>query len=258
MKNIIAAAVVLFGMAFATQANAHVGYRSLDVMNPFVASVTSDFGWYQGTEPTLGNSHDIRWFNFTLAEDSFVDIFVAATGAGTFPNFNGAGVQSASAPTFNSVGSLNVGFSLYSGLVPASSYENAPVNNFDAVNFNGLFNALGDTTMGNNGGQVNTIKYITSKNDSNSAYLPEYLTNYFLKAGEYTLAVGGASAPIYDADGITLLNDGTYGIVAYLGVQSLAAAAAAVQPVPVPGAVWLFGSAMAGLIGFGRRKQLAA
>jgi hypothetical protein len=27
-----------------------------------------------------------------------------------------------------------------------------------------------------------------------------------------------------------------------------------VQAVPVPGAVWLFGSAIVGLIGFGRRK----
>ncbi|MCQ8129578.1 hypothetical protein [Methylomonas rivi] len=31
-----------------------------------------------------------------------------------------------------------------------------------------------------------------------------------------------------------------------------------VSQVPVPGAVWLFGSAMAGLIGFGRRKAVAA
>ena len=30
------------------------------------------------------------------------------------------------------------------------------------------------------------------------------------------------------------------------------------SPVPVPGAVWLFGSALAGLVGYGRRKHLAA
>lgn len=30
------------------------------------------------------------------------------------------------------------------------------------------------------------------------------------------------------------------------------------SPVPVPGAVWLFGSAIAGMIGFGRRKAIAA
>jgi hypothetical protein len=31
-----------------------------------------------------------------------------------------------------------------------------------------------------------------------------------------------------------------------------------VAAVPVPGAIWLFGSAMAGLIGFGRRKNKIA
>jgi|GEM_PF-1608773 hypothetical protein len=33
---------------------------------------------------------------------------------------------------------------------------------------------------------------------------------------------------------------------------------AATAPVPVPGAVWLFGTALAGFVGFGRRKQVTA
>jgi hypothetical protein len=35
-------------------------------------------------------------------------------------------------------------------------------------------------------------------------------------------------------------------------------ASLSVAPVPVPGAVWLFGSAVAGLIGFGRKSKIAA
>lgn len=61
----------------------------------------------------------------------------------------------------------------------------------------------------------------------------------FLTAGNYTLILGGY--------------DGTVG-GANLAYTATISAAAAASPVPVPGAVWLFGSAMAGLIGFGRRK----
>lgn len=259
MKKIIASVVVLLGMVFASQANAHVGYRSLDSLNPFVASVTSDFGWYEGTQATLGNSHDLRWYSFTLAQDSYVDISVANTGAGSFPNYNGAGVQSTTTPTFTSVGDIDVGFSLYSGMVPASAFENAvwdhdgdpltptvPVYPVAPGN-NGLFNALGDVTMGNNSNVISTATYLTHVNDFGTG-ITESLNGYLLQAGVYSLVVGGASHPLFDVDGITLLNDGTYGVVASLSVQ----------PVPVPGAVWLFGSAMAGLIGFGRRKSLAA
>lgn len=61
----------------------------------------------------------------------------------------------------------------------------------------------------------------------------------FLTAGDYTLILGG-----YDGT-----SPGTN--LAYTATISAAA------PVPLPGAVWLFGSAMAGLIGFsGRKKHL--
>lgn len=39
-----------------------------------------------------------------------------------------------------------------------------------------------------------------------------------------------------------------------VSTASNAAAMSALTPVPVPAAVWLFGSAIAGLIGFSRRK----
>lgn len=64
-------------------------------------------------------------------------------------------------------------------------------------------------------------------------------------------------------DWITLTGDGNnyftvvFGGNADLGATGVAQnflATVSVQPVPVPGAVWLFGSAMAGLIGMGRRK----
>ncbi len=68
-------------------------------------------------------------------------------------------------------------------------------------------------------------------------------------AGEYTIVVG-------DQGGANAGFDGHI----KLGVEASATALYTnqISAVPVPGAVWLFGSAMAGFIGFGRRKQLAA
>lgn len=265
MKKIIASVVVLLGMVFASQANAHVGYRSLDVNNPFTDSVTSDFGWHEGTQPTLANSHDLRWFSFTLAQASYVDISVSSLGAGTFTR-NSRTVTGGTGTAFDSVGHLDVAISLFSGVVPADSVEsitdvNGTLNGFPVPGqgittigtnagpfgpgINTLTNVFNPLT--NTGGDTSSISYLTHANDFGSG-LTEALSHVFLNAGQYTLLVGGASEILLDTDGITELNAGTYGVVASLSVQ----------PVPVPGAVWLFGSAMAGLIGFGRRKSLAA
>lgn len=270
MKKIIASIVVLVGMVFANQANAHVGYRSLDVNNPFTDSVTSDFGWYEGTQPTLANSHDLRWFSFTITAAGNYDISVANLGAGAF-TASSRTVAGGTGANFTSVGDLDVAFSLFHGTVPASSVESitrtgtnpdgTPIFNGFAVPGQGITTDgfqhspsslfAGDNTLTNSKGETSTISFITAVNQHGTG-MTEALTNYFLNAGIYTILVGGASAPLFDTDGITLLNDGTYGVVASF------MATPAVQPVPVPGAVWLFGSALVGLVGFGRRKNLAA
>ncbi len=70
---------------------------------------------------------------------------------------------------------------------------------------------------------------------------------YGLKAGNYLIATGG-SCPnnATDSGAAAACGNGN----AYTFTVSQAPAA-----VPVPGAVWLFGSAMAGLVGVSRRKQ---
>jgi hypothetical protein len=60
----------------------------------------------------------------------------------------------------------------------------------------------------------------------------------FLTAGNYTLILGGY-------DGTTA------------GGNLLYTATITASPVPVPGAIWLFGSAMAGLLGVSKRKRAA-
>ncbi len=69
-------------------------------------------------------------------------------------------------------------------------------------------------------------------------------------AGEYTLVFGDVSNPSNVAN-----YDGHYRYV--LDISGTAAYSTIVSAVPVPGAVWLFGSAIAGFIGFGRRKAAA-
>ena len=61
---------------------------------------------------------------------------------------------------------------------------------------------------------------------------------FFAEAGQvYTIALGG--------NGV-----GTWS-------QNVSDYALTIKAVPVPGAVWLFGSAMAGMVGFGRRRKAA-
>lgn len=258
MKKIIPLAFVILGTSYGNQASAHVGYRSLENLNPFIASVSGDHGWYDGTQTTLGNSHAVRWFSFTLNQDTNVNVNVDSLGAGAFPNYSSAGVQSTTTPTFTSIGDLDVGFSIYKGLLPSSAtgqaavYENANwdhdsdpntpnIPTYPAATGNlGLFNALADVTMGNDNGEIGTIEYITHMNNQGSG-ASESLQNYFLQAGTYSLAVGGTVGD-FTPEGFS----GIYGIQAQ------------VSAVPVPAAVWFFSSALTALIGFSRRKQLAA
>ncbi len=90
-----------------------------------------------------------------------------------------------------------------------------------------------------------------------------YLTNHFsFDLDLYDLA--NLSVTVTDADnwqlsGDMLLAAGYAGMIygqtgANVGTFNLGVGSYAVSSVPVPGAVWLFGSALAGLIGFGRRK----
>ncbi|AEG01144.1 VPLPA-CTERM sorting domain-containing protein [Methylomonas methanica] len=257
MKKIISSVIFIMSLLIAGQAYAHVDYTVLPQDTPFTTDVLTDFAWYEGTQPGLANSHDFRWFSFDLSGTSKVSISVAATGAGDFVGNEGP---------VSSVGALDVGFTLYSGVVPLESIESDTLTGtgfggFGGFNDQGVATTQdqttaasafvgagpGDVTLGNADGDWATIGYITHVNNG-GAGVTEMLNNWLLQAGSYTLLVGGASQPLFDGDGITLLNDGSYGLIANLTVQ----------PVPVPGAVWLFGSAMAGLAGFGRRKKGAA
>jgi hypothetical protein len=258
MNKILSSVMVSMSLLGGGQAYAHVDYTVLPQNTPFLTDVENAFAWHEGTQPGLANSHDFRWFTFDLTEAAKVNISVAATGAGSF-NGNGG------IPVF-SAGALDIGFTLYSGVVPNESTEldtltGTGFTGFDGFGDQGITTTPaqttaanvfvganpGDVTLGNDAGEWATIRYITHVN-AGGVGVTELLNNWLLQAGTYTLLIGGASEVLYAEDGVTILNALPYGITANLSVQ----------PVPVPGAIWLFGSAMAGLIGFGRRKSIAA
>lgn len=248
MKKIALSLLALASFLFASQALAHVSYRSLDVSNPFQRSVTSNVGWADAAEANWGDSHHGAWFSFSLAQDSLVSLQVTGLAQGTYPTLraDGQALTNSGAPSnpYTTVANLSdVGFSLYKGLFPASAYEGAnsggvPYINFSAQGKEGGWNALGDTTLYNNSGAFATLDFITAVNTSSGN--TETLINFFLTAGNYSIGAGGAINPALGD------HDGTYGIQAQL---------LNVQPVPVPAAAWLFGSAIAGLIGVGKRKR---
>lgn len=316
-------------------ASAHVGYGSslydgtnFGALNNFTPTVSSNAGWISGmsdngvnrtaTVDTLADSHNNRFRSFTLTAPSTVSITVTGTA-----NSNGASV-------------LNPGFSLFTGLVPASSHDgvgdlnglsgpaitalqtpamvgtaaNTPGDGgylqgqpafatwspfFDAMdeitaegggavdaggaNW-GVYQADGNFTMGNNNGLVSTAAFVANSavgDGHNGDTLDNQVTwSGNLAAGTYSLVIGGTSASdlssLFTAvqagtpngcTGVsTACNGTTYG-TDYTNLRLARnmfiemSVNGNVSPVPVPAAVYLFGSGLIGLAGMARRKMAA-
>ncbi len=130
--------LALAALAAATPALAHVGYGgalysgdgvydpiantigtgTYGVGSNFNATVSSNAGFITGLDPyTLGNTHDIRFRYFTLDQASQVTFTI--TGLPNNPVTGNANAY------LNGItpSTLNPAFSLYSGVVPASSHD---------------------------------------------------------------------------------------------------------------------------------------
>jgi hypothetical protein len=138
----------------AVTASAHVGYSGRDfgtiVPNaPAVTisnqSVTSNYGWADGTDEDFGDSHKVRPYRFTLAAPAFVTLtFSGSTNGGTKD------------------GSIKPGVSVYQGLAHLAPITNAPgsadydysaisqayLATLSGVAKEGAFRALTDWRMG--------------------------------------------------------------------------------------------------------------
>lgn len=290
-----AAIVLLAGSTFfVEQASAHVVfgnslYSDSTIIDPITGvngvgstfssqdrTVRSNGGWAAGLDATSGgDSHNARFLYFNLANSSQVNFTITSTA-----NTNGAGL-------------LNPGYSLYSGSVPNVSHDGgyyagqstfASWSPFASNNANiianggaltekwGEFRANGNVTMraddsiGNP--IVSTMTYTGFSGFTQTGN--DISGSYTLGPGLYSLVVGGAdSAAAAALKAAAIATGGVY--CAAAGPTCTPNAEQTlynnlrlarnfhidfnVSPVPLPAAVWLFGTGVVGLVGLARRRM---
>lgn len=252
VKTLFVTALSVGLLMGAGTAGAHVEYIDLGGGGSASDSMKR-YGWIDGTDTDLGDSHQVSFFKFSLSQASLVDITM--TGA-------------------NELG-LNPAFTLYAGLMGDLAHDDtgvdplnpvdgsfnkivSPVDNGVAtdalgrvspfrdtanIDFEGQFNALGTWSMASDpsdGDVWRVIEYLTHKNDTAGN---ESLLGYFLPAGDYTIVASGAACNTSVA-GCT----GPF----IIGTVNLSA-----SPVPIPAALYLFGTGLVGLAGLARHRRKA-
>ena len=249
LQLFIAVVFAVGAMTWAGNAMAHVDYSFINAAGGSASLPMKRFGWIDGTDANLGDSHQVSFFAFQLNGDSLVNITM--TGA-------------------NELG-LNPAFTLYRGLLPGQAHDDTgfdPLNPVDSVTFlpipspvdngittdaagrvspfrdtvnntyEGQFNALGTWSMATDSSVWGVIEYLTHKNDTAGN---ESLLGYFLPAGSYTIVAGGAACNDAGAGCTGPFINGTVSVNA--------------SPVPVPAALYLFGTGLIGLAGLARRRR---
>lgn len=230
-------------------------------------------GWVDGTDADLGDSHQIgglsaRWYRFTLNQPGLVDISLIQNTAGLDPAFTlYRGAFLAGAHDDSDIDRLQP---TDQNFLPIRSVTDADPSELylkhsgyrDTVNntYEGQFDAFGNWSMGNALDQHSTVEYVlavggTSDSDpsrgltwggngnhNTAAGTGESLLQYYLPAGTYSVAGGGEACNT----GTTACTGGFYSATFSLTVQ----------PVPLPAAFWLMGSAL-GSLGLlaGRKKR---
>ena len=243
-------------------------------------TVSSNAGWLAGQDATTwANSHDQRFLYFNLAQASTIDFTITGT------NTNGNGVLNPGYSIFEGV-AIN---SVHDGAAAPASYIGAQTGFASWSPFaaaNAAITANGGTLTTEHWGQYRSNADFTMANDgsaataTNAARPPAAFTleytglfgssatgntitgHYDLGPGIYSLVVGGANA----TDLAALLSDAQASNSCAIAGPACTAYTAdrlartfniafSVTPVPLPAAVWLFGSGLAGVIALARRKK---
>ncbi len=231
-------------------------------------------GWVDGTDADLGDSHQIgglsaRWYRFTLNQPGLVDLSVIQNTVGLDPAFTlyrGAFPLSAHDDTVTdpkNPADPNTFLPIQSAIDADPSGQYLKHSGYrDTVHqtYEGQFDAFGNWSMANDSAQHVILEYVlavsgTSDSDPSRGLTwggngnhdtdvdkGEKLLQYYLPAGTYSVAVGGERCN----DGTLACTGGTYSATFSLNVQ----------PVPLPAAFWLMGSAL-GSLGLlaGRKKR---
>ena len=217
--------------AAATPLSAHISYtgRDFGVFTPGGStspvtisknSISSNYGWADGTDADFGDSHKLLPFRFTLLSTGLITLQVQGT--------------SFRSGILNIAAMANPGFSIFKGIAHlpplAEDHDTSGISSsymddtYGAGNWEGCFNALGDWKMGSDDGiqysDLSSFIYAGNAADGTSANYGTGATvitrangttqtndlirgdgladgsvtgTFALDAGDYTILVGGAT-----------------------------------------------------------------
>lgn len=249
----IALVAALF--AFNSQAQASVAYNitGWDDSGTGGSDGTAPAIWIGGSAPGYTGKLNAMWFA-SLASNAATETVSssAARSAGADPTYALAvGPRAWSA---NATGSLGKGHGSDFGLIQLTSLSNLTVT------------VAADTSLGSiltpgfslfQGWDTSTtaVRVADYQNNQNNPLQSQGLT--FVDRASSTLAGGLASFTFNNlsAGNYTLFVGGN--ATASIGSVGKYTVSLAASPVPVPGAVWLFGTVLAGFLGMGRGKRNA-
>ena len=225
--------------------------------------VSGNFGWADGADVDWGDTHKTATFTFTLTGAADVSLRFekkvnAFGGTGLIPGFS----LYQGAPAYGA--NLDHDFSIGSELIRANVCAATPGCTTTEGSFRALTSFSITTDADPTGTSPNVFTYVGSAYDGSqtipSANSPLQDGNpYLIPGGDGTqdnivsmlfpnLAAGSYIVFVGGADYASQANTAARGVLATFSLNPTA--------VPVPAAVWLFGSALAGLGVFGRRKTV--
>lgn len=211
------------------------GLSSSGVVPKYAWDGTNGLG---GPPNNNGWNHTTKWFSFTVGSPTAVDIKV--TNSNNTAGFNPAFSLFQTAGAYNGANHSNHIWN-QTGITGESAFMTAGSGNDKVTDWLGYANS-GRTGWTNGAGTViGTGSPGSSVVAGTSADLMLHLA-----AGQYLIGMGGSC-----------YTDGT-ATACGAGTPNFSLAINSVSAVPIPAAVWLFGSALAGMGVIGRRKKAVA